>query len=124
MATNRKRGKNAEKRIAEKLNGHRVGLMGGEDVLHPLLSIEVKSRNRFVAEKWYQQATRNCPAGKIPVVAIHVTNQRQDYILLSIDDFNTIFPYYMASVRPTKEGAKLYVKLRENNALQSDSSSA
>ena len=50
-STNRRRGKDAERKIAEMFEGKRIGIMGGEDVMHPYFSIEVKSRKAFIGEK-------------------------------------------------------------------------
>ena len=49
---NRQRGKECERVIAKMLGGKRVGILGNEDVSHPEYSIEVKSRQEFVARKW------------------------------------------------------------------------
>ncbi len=72
---NRKRGKDAERAIAKLVNGKRIGILGSEDVEHPTFSIEVKSRQKFIAEKWMQQAERNAPIGKVPLVVVHVVGQ-------------------------------------------------
>jgi len=60
---NRQRGKATERAVAKRIGGKRVGILGAEDVSHPLFSIEVKSRKAFVAGDWMAQAVRNCPEG-------------------------------------------------------------
>lgn len=51
-ADNRRRGKNTERALARRLGGRRTGVLGGEDINHPLLSIEAKSRQRFIGERF------------------------------------------------------------------------
>ena len=97
---NRKRGKSAEKAIAEALGGARVGLLGGEDVFHPKFSIEVKSREKFVVEKWFKQCEKNNKKDKIPLVIVHVLSNLHDndYCILKLKDFKHFLdPYYRAS---------------------------
>jgi hypothetical protein len=91
-ARNRNRGKDAEKALAKRLKGSRVGVMGKEDISHPLLSIEVKSRARFVGEGFMAQAKRHS-GGKIPAVIVHVTGRPhgQDLVMLELKDFEDLF---------------------------------
>jgi hypothetical protein len=91
-AGNRRRGKDAERALAKRLKGRRTGVLGGEDIAHPLLSIEVKSRARFVGEKFMAQAKRNSN-GKIPAVIIHILNKPhgQDLVMLELRDFEDLF---------------------------------
>ena len=86
---NRKRGKQNEREIAKRLQGQRVGIFGGEDISHPLFSIECKSRKRFVAEAWMQQAERNTPSEKTPLLIVHITNARRsrDMVMMRMSDF-------------------------------------
>lgn len=91
-ARNRKRGKDTERALARRLNGRRTGVLGGEDITHPLLSIEVKSRAGFVGERFMAQAKRN-NRGKIPAVIVHVTGRPhdQDLVMLELRDFEDLF---------------------------------
>lgn len=87
---NRQRGKAHEARTAQRFDGARVGLLGGEDVFHPRFSIECKSVQRFVGDKWYRQGIRNNKReDKTTVVSIHIagTSSNSDYVLLRVDDF-------------------------------------
>lgn len=89
-AKNRKRGKAAERAVAAALGGKRVGVMGGEDVhLDGPWSCEVKSRKAFVALPWMEQAARNAPEGKTPVVVVHVHGQRhtEDLVIVRLEDW-------------------------------------
>lgn len=92
QARNRQRGKDAEKRIAQLLGGKRIGIMGGEDIFHPLYSIEVKSRKSFIGRTWMQQAQRNNKDSKISLVVVHKTNtpHYEDLVILSLEDFKKV----------------------------------
>lgn len=85
---NRRRAKKAEKAVAEIMGGVRVGIMGGEDVSCGKFSVEVKSRKKFTAEKWFLQSCKNAK-GKIPIVVIHVTGKHHDndYVMMRLKDF-------------------------------------
>jgi len=69
---NRQRGKRTEKQIAKRLGGKRIGLLGKEDISHPVYSIEVKSRVTFAGKKILEQAERNCEKGKTPIAIVHI----------------------------------------------------
>ena len=73
---NRQRGKRAERMVASAFGGKRVGVLGNEDVNHPLFSIEVKARAKFAALKWMQQCERNATTPKIPLLVVHLHNTR------------------------------------------------
>lgn len=90
---NRQRGKRAERAIAKRLRGKRVGVLGREDIEHPLWSIEVKSRVRFAGEKFLRQAERNCPAGKTAIVVVHILHQphSNDIVMMRLKDFEDYF---------------------------------
>jgi hypothetical protein len=89
---NRKKGKQAEKAIANRLDGIRVGILGGEDVLTEQFTIEVKTRKKFVALSWYQQAVKNAKKNKIPLLIVHITNKHHDndLVILSLKDFEKL----------------------------------
>lgn len=91
-ASNRRRGKDAERALAKRLGGRRTGVLGREDISHPLLSIEVKSRARFVGERFMAQAKLNSD-GRIPAVIVHVTGKPhdRDLIMLELRDFEDLF---------------------------------
>ena len=85
MSLNRNRGKAAERAVALALGGKRVGTMSGEDVhFDGPWSAEVKSRAAFVAADWMEQAVRNAPPGKTPIVVVHVRGKRHDKDLVII----------------------------------------
>lgn len=92
QSRNRKRGKESEKVIAEMFQGMRVGLLGSEDVMHLIFSIEVKSRKKFSARQWFDQAKRNNKNNKIPIVVVHEMNHPhdKDLVVIEINDFLNI----------------------------------
>lgn len=87
--TNRQRGKNTERAIAKRIKGRRVGILGREDIQHELWSIEVKSRVKFSGEGFMQQAIRNCPQGKTPLVVVHIHGRQhsKDLVIMKMKDF-------------------------------------
>jgi hypothetical protein len=86
---NRRRGKDHQKAVAELLSGLNIGTLGGADVLTSKFSIECKSRGKFVARGWIDQASKNALKGTIPIVVVHETNRRyeNDLVVLRIKDF-------------------------------------
>jgi hypothetical protein len=88
---NRKKGKRAEKAIAKRLNGLCIGILGAEDILTDQFAIEVKTRKKFVALSWYQQAVKNAK-NKIPLLIVHISNKHHDndLVILSLKDFEKI----------------------------------
>lgn len=86
---NRDRGKRTEKAIAKRLNGTRRGVLGGHDVTAGPWAVEVKSRVSFVGCGWFDQAVRNTPEGKTPLVVCHVHGKRhdQDIVMLRLSDW-------------------------------------
>lgn len=89
MKNNRRKGKRAEKRVAEILEGERLGILGGEDVRTDLFSIEVKTRKSFSGTKFLEQAIKNNKKGKIPIAIIHInhTHYKNSIVLIRLEDF-------------------------------------
>lgn len=90
MCINRDRGKRHEREIAKRLGGIRMGTMGGEDIhMDTPWSIECKARKAFVACDWMEQAVDNSPAGKTPMVVVHVHGSRhdEDLVILRLKDW-------------------------------------
>lgn len=89
---NRQRGKNTERALARRLGGRRIGVLEGEDINHPLLSIEAKSRQRFIGEGFMAQAKRHSN-GKIPAVIVHVHHKPHDQnlVMMELKDFQDLF---------------------------------
>lgn len=91
--TNRNKGKRFEKRFADMLGTINIGLYGGEDIWHPAFSFECKDYNKFVGQKWMDQAIANNKRGVTPAVAVHVTGTSYDnsYVMLRWEDFRDMF---------------------------------
>jgi hypothetical protein len=87
--------KSVERRLAKELGGERVGILGGEDVRHGRLSVEVKTRKelpRFLI-KTYGQAADNARAGKLPLLVLKERCKRYADCLciLRLSDFLELF---------------------------------
>ena len=95
MSIQRQRGNTAERAIAARLGGQRVGQYGGEDVTTSVFSIEVKSRESV--PKWLthaiEQAEAHAPDGKLPLAVIHTLGQRHDddLVVLRLSAFEEWF---------------------------------
>lgn len=89
---NRRRGKSTERSLAKLLNAQRIGILGKEDLSHPLFSYEIKSRKSFVALSWLEQAERNCPEGKTPVLVVHVSGKhhQRDCVIVSLQTWRDL----------------------------------
>jgi hypothetical protein len=90
---NRERGKRTERATAKALNGRRFGVLGGEDVHAGLFSIECKSRKKFIGNSFMDQARRNCPKGRVPLVVVHVHGKRHsdDLVMLRMADWVDLY---------------------------------
>lgn len=86
---NRNRGKKTEAAIAKRLGGKRLGILGNDDVQAGAFSIEVKDRVKFVGTGFMEQAVRNCPKDKTPLVVVHVTGARHDgdLVMMRLSDW-------------------------------------
>lgn len=93
--------KNVERRVAEKLNGVRVGNRGTntEDVEHDVFSVEVKHRKAMpkIVEDSMAQCRRNNKAGKVPLLVLHAANSRHYYAVIDVDDLMALLT---AGVKP------------------------
>ena len=112
QSRNRKRGKKVEGRHAKAVGGKRVGLLGGEDVWHHEFSIERKSREKFVAEKWMLQAEDNAPKKKLPIVIVHITGKKtdNDLVLMRFGEFRKKLIGDSAMDEAIKKGLERYFK--------------
>jgi len=79
---NKRQGKAIQKKIAVRLGGKNVGTIEGQDIDHPVFSGEVKHRKSFAGDKFMEQAVKNCPNGKVPIVIVHTLNKRLDDALV------------------------------------------
>ena len=86
--------KDFEKRISIELGGRRTGILGGEDVEHPILSGEcklLKSLPKWLIDLWGQTKS-NCPAKKIPFACIKQKglNDKNALVILRFQDFKNL----------------------------------
>jgi hypothetical protein len=81
---NKRQGRKIQSKVAKTLGGKSVGTIEPQDVSHPIFSIEVKHRKKFLGLTFMNQAVKNCPEGKIPLTVVHVLNQRSKYDLVSM----------------------------------------
>ena len=76
--------------MAKRLGGKSVGTIEGQDIsfddslVDKPWSIEVKHRKKFVGNTFMNQAIKNAPVGKTPLVIVHELNQRFDNSLVLI----------------------------------------
>jgi len=95
MSIQRQRGNEAERAIAKRLGGRRVGQFGGEDVILPWASVEVKERVSFPA--WLieavGQAWGHAKKGQLPLVVLHTLGTRhgKDMVVMRLEDFEGWF---------------------------------
>jgi hypothetical protein len=87
--SNKKAGRAYQSTIAKRMGGKSVGTIEGQDIEHPLFSIECKKRKAFVATNWMEQCISNAPEGKTPLLLVHVTGQRHkdDLAIMRLADF-------------------------------------
>ena len=86
---NKRAGRAYQSYLAKRLGGKSVGTIEGQDIEHPIFSIEAKKRATFGGTKFMEQCVRNCPANKTPLVVVHVTNTSHDtdLVMMRLKDF-------------------------------------
>lgn len=91
--SNKHAGRKFQSHIAQKLGGKSVGTIEGQDVEHPIWSIECKKRKAFIGQKFMTQCVKNCPANKTPLVVVHVTGERHenDLVMMRFSDWEEWF---------------------------------
>ncbi len=70
-----------------------MGILGKHDVEAGPWSIEVKDRKKFIGVSFLEQACRNCPKDKTPLVIVHQTNKahEHDIVMMRLSDFQDWF---------------------------------
>ena len=103
--------KAAEMAFAKRIGGTRGGAVGreGPDVIHPLLAPEVKERRGkpwVGLHKFMEQAERNAPEGKIPLVVLHTLGELhdQDLVVMRVRDWLGTTDYQV--IHPSPEYLK------------------
>lgn len=88
---NRKRGKRTEKKISEILEGLRIGILGGADILTDIFAVEVKSRKRLAFSGWWTQAQKNAQKlKKEPLLVVHEYNKKKYFAIIELNLFKKI----------------------------------
>jgi hypothetical protein len=122
--SNKNAGRKYQRRIAKRFGGKSVGTIEGQDIEHPVFSMECKKMKTFPS--WFigknkngketglwAQTLRNCPEGKIPLALLHMTGQKheEDIVLMRLGDFENI-------VKPKESysGRKNDTKLQPTNS--------
>jgi hypothetical protein len=112
FVSNKLAGRSYQRRIAKRWAGKSVGTIEGQDVEHPVFSIECKKMKKFptsfvhakkVTNKktketrtiyvgWWDQTLQNCPKNKIPVLLMHRTKDRfeDDLVVIRLGDFEKL----------------------------------
>lgn len=88
---NKRQGRKVQSKIAKITGGKSVGTIEGQDVSYSNKpwSVEVKHRQTFIGHTFMQQAIKNAPDGKIPIVIVHTKNQRfnKSIVLIQLSDW-------------------------------------
>lgn len=89
--------KDLERRLAkERLEGKRVGVLGGEDVSSKCFSIEAKLYKTVpkLCRHGIKQAVNNCPEGKIPVAIIKQKHIKDVLVIMLYKDWDLMAKIY------------------------------
>jgi hypothetical protein len=92
---NKSQGRAVQSKLAKILGGDNVGTLGGEDIhFHELpWSVEAKHCKAFVGNKFMEQAKKNAPKGKTPIVIVHTKNQRfsKSIVMIRLSDWEDFY---------------------------------
>lgn len=83
---NKRQGRKVQSELARITGGKSVGTIEGQDISYQSKpwSVEAKHRSTFVGNTFMEQAKRNAPKGKIPIVIVHTKNQRYKDALVMV----------------------------------------
>ena len=89
---NKRRGRAYQTKLSKLVEGKNVGTLGGEDIEHPIYSIEAKAYKAYRGESIMKQCEANCKGDKIPVAIVHVNGQRyeRDIVHMRFKDWEKI----------------------------------
>jgi len=96
---NRQRHREFSREIVRRLGGRYVGGIEGQDIDCEPWSAEIKTRERFTALGWMQQAVKNCPKDRTPIVVVHILQQRTDnaLVMMRLKDWEE---WFVPAVQP------------------------
>ena len=105
---NKNEGKRVQALLVRRLGGKNVGTIENQDGSHPIWSIEIKKRKTFIGVGFMEQAIRNSPEGKTPLVVVHQTGQRHDndLVMMRLGDFEDWFGRVYAEKIREKDNGK------------------
>lgn len=90
----RSRSKKQENRLAKAIGGRATAgsgsVFGENDVTSDTLDIEAKttqSTQYILKQKEFAKMKRRTPFGKVPVFVVNFENTKEEYAILSMDDF-------------------------------------
>jgi hypothetical protein len=88
---NKRQGRHVQSKMAKLTGGKNVGTIEGQDLSYhdKPWSIEVKHRKTFIGNTFMDQADKNAPKGKVPLVIVHTKNQRymKSVVLIRLDNW-------------------------------------
>lgn len=89
---NKARGKANQARMAKMLGVMNVGTIMDTDGLGEHFACEFKSRKKSAVHKFMEQAIKNCPADRIPLVMLHLygTRSGNDLIMFRYRDWEKV----------------------------------
>lgn len=87
----KRKGADFERKIAELFQTERVGLRGkpdgdDADVVHDEFYIQCKKYNRIAAYKWLKKTVDECPEDKIPIV-IAQEDRGEIFVMMLLEDY-------------------------------------
>jgi hypothetical protein len=83
---NKRQGRKVQSVLAKLTGGKSVGTIEGQDISYKdkPWSVEAKHRKSFIGCTFMEQAEKNAPPGKTPVVMVHTKGKRYDQSLVII----------------------------------------
>ena len=82
--------------------GFRGDIVPADKDVNLSLHIECKNAKTWSLPKWFEQAEKDCPSGKIPVVIFHKHGTSKNYIALDLEDFLKLVPSEKIAVKESK----------------------
>ena len=87
----KRKGADFERKIAELFQTERVGLRGkpdgdDADVVHDEFYIQCKKYNRIAVYKWLKKTMDECPEGKMPIV-IAQEDRGEIFVMMLLEDY-------------------------------------
>ena len=88
---NKRQGRKVQSVLAQLTGGKNVGTIENQDIsfVNKPFSIEAKHRKVFIGNTFMEQAERNAPEGKIPIVMVHTKGKRfnKSLVMIHLDEW-------------------------------------